>query len=206
MRSVRFISWKSLLGLLVVVIALLLTVFTVSANTRTGNGGDLPAYARIERGESFHNDEWAVIIFYRPPDCVPDDFNLLDFYDFEHAFECTPPTTDGFIVWSGEPGVSNPIQVRLHENGLVPVWFVNWGELQGAIADDILTVPELEALPSLQIGFADNYSETLHPTSEDVAIPMINYFATGSLLDGRSFYVHALLVTDRVTEVKIILE
>ena len=52
----------------------------------------------------------------------------------------------------------------------------------------------------------DSDSGPLHPTSEDVAVPMINYFANGSLQDGGSFYVHALLVEGRATQIRIILD
>jgi hypothetical protein len=35
--------------------------------------------------------EWAAIAFYRPPACVPDDFNLLDFFD-PNAMDCPSVT------------------------------------------------------------------------------------------------------------------
>jgi len=171
------------------------------ANVRTEGGGDVPFYARIEPGEIYHTDEWAAIVFYRLPECVPDDFNLLDFYDFG-AFGCAPPTTDGFFIWSGEPYSSAPIQIQLHGLGAVPVWFVSWPELQDAIADDSLTMPELEGMPSLLIGSASFYKETLHPTDR-AQVPMINYVAHGSLESGESFKVHATLVTVGVTHVQI---
>jgi hypothetical protein len=187
---------KRILVFVLVAAALLLTASGAFANTRTGGGGDMPFYARIEREFIVQDNEWAAIIFYRPPECVPDGeppyesaFNLLDTLDF-NAFACTPPTTDGFAIWAGEPWVSPPIQIKLHENGLVPVWFVDWGELQAAIADDVLTMPELEGLPSLLVGAAENYSEVLHPTDAH-NVPLIDYVAQGSLEDGRSFFVHA---------------
>lgn len=188
---------KRMLVFALVISALLLTASGAFANTRTGGGGDMPFYARIEREFIAHDNEWAVIIFYRPPECVPDDFNLLDTIDF-NAFACTPPTTDGFAIWAGEPWVSPPIQIRIHEDGLVPVWFVGWDELQAAIADDVLTMPELEGLPSLLVGAADNYSEVLHPTDAH-NVPMINYVARGYLEDGRSFFVHAHAVFSLMT-------
>jgi len=184
-----------------VILALAVFPIAVFANTRTGGGGDLPFYARIERGEILHNDDWAAIIFYRPPDCVPEDFNLLDIMDFT-AFDCTPPTTDGFIIWDGEPWLSAPIQIKLHGLGTVPVWFVSWPELEPAVADDNLTIVELSGLSSLLVGTADIYTETLHPTGV-VKVPMIEYVAKGSLVNGQSFRVHALLITDRITNVQV---
>ena len=42
----------------------------IYANLDGGGGGFIP-----------HTDVWAVVFFYRPPECVPVDFNLLDFID-----------------------------------------------------------------------------------------------------------------------------
>lgn len=182
----------SLLLLSTLAAFLLISPSGAQANTRTGGGGDLPYYARIEQGEAFHNDEWAAIIFYRPTECVPPGFNLLVFYDFENAFGCTPPTTDGFIVWDGEPGNSNPIQIKLQGLGAVPVWFVSWPELQAAMANDYLDIGELAGLPSLMTGSASFYNETLHPTGA-ANNPMINFVARGELEDGQPFFVHAVL-------------
>ena len=189
--------------LVFVLVILALAAFPVAvfANTRTGGGGDLPFYARIQRGEILHTDDWAAIIFYRPPECVPVDFNLLDIMDFA-AFGCTPPTTDGFIIWQGEPWLSDPIQIKLHGLGTVPVWFVSWSELEAAVADDDLSITELSGLSSLLMGTADFYTETLHPTGV-VKVPMIKFVARGSLENEQSFRVHALLVVDRVTNVQI---
>ena len=169
---------------LIVVIALLLVAPTSYAKVRT-EPADLPYYARIELAYVPHTDEWAAIVFYRLPDCVPDDFNLLGFYDFS-AFSCEC-TTEGFYIWAGEPWVSAPIQAKLQGLGAVPVWFVAWSELQAAIGDGELYMPELEAIPSLLIGSASFYNETLHPAA---VVPMINFMAHGTLDDGRSFEVH----------------
>lgn len=189
--------------IMVVLVVLVLAAFpaTVLANTRTEGGGDLPFYARIERGEILHTDEWAAIIFYRPTECVPGDFNLLDMIDF-NAFACTPPTTDGFIIWDGEPWVSAPIQIKLQGLGAVPVWFVGWGELQAYIADDNLSMLELEGMSSLLKGSASFYNEVLHPTG-GAKVPMINYVAQGNLEDGRTFQVQVLLVAEKATNVQV---
>jgi hypothetical protein len=201
-----FAAPKRALLLLVVVALLLLVASSAYAKIRTPGGGDVPFYARIERGEIFHTDEWAAIVFYRPPQCVPnepgEEFNLLDFYDWDNAFGCDPPTTDGFMIWDGEPGLSDPIQIKLRGLGAVPVWFVAWPELEAAIADDSLIMSELEEMSSLLTGSASFYTETLHPTGV-VQVPMINYVAHGLLDDGRSFKVHVTLVTGSHTDVRI---
>lgn len=171
-------------------VALMLLAFpaTVYAKIRTGAGGDVPFYARIALDETYHTDEWAVIVFYRPPECVPPDFNLLDFFD-PGAFACSPYTTDGFTIWAGEPGISTPIQVNLHGLGAVPVWFVSWPELQGTLADNILTMPELMGMNSLMTGSASFYQEVLHP-SGGAQVSMGEFQAKGLLDDGRQFNVY----------------
>lgn len=196
-----FVAPRRALLLLVVVALLLLVASSAYAKIRTPEGGDLPYYARIQDGEVFHNGEWAAIVFYRPPECVPDDFDLLLFYDFG-AVDCGPPTTDGFIIWYGEPGDTPPIQIKLRGLGAVPVWFVSWPELEAAIADDTLTMAELEGMSSLVTGSASFYTETLHPTGV-VKVPMINYVAHGLLEDGQSFKVHVTLVTESHMDVRI---
>jgi hypothetical protein len=151
--------------ILLTAVVVLSTASITSANTRVP-GGNLPYYARIGRGEIYHTEEWAVIIFYRPPTCIPEDFDLLSFFDIPGAFSCNPPTTTGFEIWPGEPGIGIPSLVELHEQELVPVWFVSWSELRTSISDGTMTILELKALPSLITGYATNYHETLRPTEQ----------------------------------------
>jgi hypothetical protein len=120
MRRPRFgLTLAGLLFLFALTATFLTGPTSVYANTLTeGAGHDLPYYARIEGTEEpFHDEIWAPIAFYRPPECIPNDFNLLDFYDFELAYGCEPPTTDGFMLWEGEPYLSNPQLIKLY--GLV---------------------------------------------------------------------------------------
>lgn len=206
MRPFRFAAFRRVLPFLVVMALLLLAVSIAYASVRTGGGGDPPYYANIEPGYIYHTDEWAAIVFYRPPECVPDgvpyDFDLLDLFDVPGAFGCTPPTTDGFIIWESEPWLSSPIQVSLHGLGAVPVWFVSWPELQAAVADGSLPMSELKAMGSLLTGSASFYQETLHPDG-GAQVPMINFVAHGTLQDGRSFQVHAKAGPAGVTQVNI---
>ena len=196
-------SWSVLFKLLAVILmlasALLLVVPDGQAKIRT-QGVELPAYARIEHGFAIHTAEWAAIAFYRPTECVPGDFNLLDFFDLA-AFGCTPSTTGGFAIWSGEPWITAPIQMHFYGLGAVPVWFVSWPELEAAMADEMLTMVELEGLPSLLIGSASFYTETLHPSDPSMVVrsPMIEYQAFGLLEDGRSFQVHAAGVSPNLS-------
>ncbi len=199
MQRPRFGLTLAGLLLLFLLAAMLLTgPASVYANTRTEEAGlDLPYYARIEGTEEpFHDENWAPIVFYRPPGCVRDDFNLLEFYDPEFAFDCEPHTTDGFILWEGEPYISFPGLIKLHGLGTVPVWFVEWPKLQEAIADDELLIGELEGLPKL-VGSAGFYNEVLHPGVS------INLVARGALEDGRVFQLHANLLAGGVPNVQL---
>ncbi len=158
-----------------------------------------PFYARVERpysggvdGGVIHTDEWAAIVFYRDPTCVPSDFNLLDFFDIPGAFDCRL-TVAGFEIWKhGPPPLdAAPMHVELREAGTVPVWFVSWAELQAAMADDVLTVDELLALPSLLQGSAASFHETLHPTDGARRGNKLQITASGTLSDGRTFKLTA---------------
>lgn len=78
----------------------------------------------------------------------------------------------------------------MHGLGAVPSWFVSWAELQAAIADDVLTVPELLALPSLRIGSAGFYKQTQQPGPErpqGAGNGKIQIVARGILMNGQSF-------------------
>ena len=150
-----------------------------------------PFYASLERAFIPHTDEWAAITFLRQPGCVPDDFNLLDLFDVPAAFGC-PLTVQGHVIYKNAPPPvdSAPIHVNLHGLGAVPIWFVSWPEMQVALADDVLTVPEILSLPSLQMGLASFFKETQHPGNERPQGPgngKIEITAHGTLADGRTF-------------------
>jgi hypothetical protein len=159
----------------------------------------LPYYARIERGIVIHDGTSAAIVFYRPPVCVPADFNLLDFFDVPGAFACVPMTVEGFQVTKSPP---IPAQSLLRGLGAVPVWFVDWPELEAAVADDAVTITELAALPSLRIGSADSYHETLHPTG-GTKQNKLTLIASGELTAGGEFFLQASEVEGELKHVQI---
>lgn len=151
-----------------------------------------PFYARIERQAAHteiapHTDEWAAIVFYRSPECVPPDFNLMDLFHVPQAFACQL-TIDGFEIWrNGPPPIDfAPMMAVFRGTGSVPIWFVSWPQLQAAVADDNLTLTELMAMDSLIVGSANQFHETLHPTDGAVN-PRLVITARGTLSDGRSF-------------------
>jgi hypothetical protein len=158
-------------------------------------GGGVPAYARIERVDGHvlvHNDgQWAAISFFRQPSCVPEDFNLLDFFDAPRAFECEL-TMEGFEIWRNGPsaGDISPIQTVSFGLGAVPIWFVRVDELEGALADDVLTMAELEGCATLRKGLATYFKETLHPLG-GAQQTKTEVVARGSLASGEAFLFQA---------------
>ncbi len=147
----------------------------------------------MEQAFPFHNEEWAAIVFYREPACVPDGFNLLNFVDVPGAFGC-PLTVAGFEIWeNGPPPLSSdlaPIFSNLHGLGAVPVWFVSWPELREQIADGELTITDLASMASLQVGSASFFDESVHPLG-GIQHPNLSIVAHGRLLAGRSFQFEA---------------
>ncbi len=176
-----------LMALLGLILAALVNVPAANAAERIENAGTVPFYARILEG-----DEWTAIIFYRPTSCVPPDFNLLQFFDFENAGNCGPITTDGFAILGNTPNpFGAPMQLKLKGLGAVPIWFVRTDELGAAAADGVLTIGELAGLPSLVVGTAASYSEVLHPV-EGAKVGKLTVVASGTLTDGRAFQLQVV--------------
>lgn len=173
-------------------------------------GGGGPFYARIERLESgevlVHTDgDWAAITFYRDPETVPGDFNLLDFFDAPRAFD-SPLTVEGFEIWRIAPWLEGadeaPIQVMSFGLGAVPICFVTMTDLRNALLDDVLTVDELLSLSSLKKGSAVYFKETLHP-SQAAQQTKTQIVAKGTLDHGGSFFFQVEETHDQLKHVKI---
>lgn len=162
-----------------------------------------PFYARLSGYEFvgsenvFRTDEWAAIVFYRQPHCVPADFNLLWFFDFSllgvpPASRC-PLTVEGFEIWPAPPGPGiAPIQSVSSGLGAVPIWFVAWSDMQVLLTDRIVTVTELGSAATLRKGLADFYHETLHPPAvgplaQAAQVGFITIEASGSVEGGERF-------------------
>ena len=147
-----------------------------------GESPGAPAYARV--APDLTTDEWAPVVFYRQPSCVPADYNLLRFIAGPRAFAC-PLTVAGQEVWENGPGQDAAPKQSITRGRDVPIWFASASELQAAAGDGVLTIGELSSLESLVMGTAHTYQEVLRPGE----LIVIN--ARGTLADGRAFRLHA---------------
>ncbi len=84
---------QMLLTLLLGVAAISTSIVEAAVRVEVPPAPAIPAYARTDF--FIHNEEWAAIVFYGDPACVPGGFNLLEFYDVPAAFGC-PLTVTGF--------------------------------------------------------------------------------------------------------------
>ena len=170
-----------------------------------------PFYARTNdvTQSVFHDDEWAAILFYRDPGCVPAAFNLVQFFDAPAAFGCAP-TTQGSSLWQGEAFRGAPKIAAASDAGPVPVWFVPMDSMSQALQDGVLTIGELAALDGLLVGYAEQFNETLHPHPLPPELgggghpnPKLILTAYGQLEDGRQFNLHITQVKDEVQAIQI---
>jgi len=152
-----------------------------------------PFYTLVERGFLPHTDDWAPIIFVRDPACVPSGFNLLDQLAVPQAFGCAL-NVEGHVTYKNGPPPIDPApwQVVMRDAGPVPVWFVPWSSLQGAIADDVLTLAELESMPGARKGAATFFEMTqqigvMRP--QGTGNGKIELTARGALDGGQSFSI-----------------
>jgi hypothetical protein len=169
MRKMFLFLAMSLITVFFILTNPLVSMANVRIEFGTGTGTDtvVPAYANLGAimpdgtAWTINTDEWAAIPFYRDPDCVPEDFNLALFFDF-NALDCYS-FMEGLTVWENGPDTDPaPMQVKYRAAEPMPVYFIPWPILQEALEDSELTMPELEGLEGLRIGFATFYTETLH--------------------------------------------
>lgn len=162
--------------------------------------GGVPYYADLAYDFIPTDGDRVAIVFKRSPECIPADFNLLDWLDFSlftPEGPVCPSTVDGFAIFGDPSDLENGIPPRLeHYTGdAVPVWFAPLNAFNAAIADGVLTIGELEGLDGLLMGVADQYTSSIRnadavtggngkrPGSEST-------MAKGKLEDGRSFLLH----------------
>ncbi|MBT8053814.1 MAG: hypothetical protein HKN57_08320 [Xanthomonadales bacterium] len=156
----------------------------------------VPAYARLEllvpNFDVPNNKRWAAIVFYRDPACVPQDFDLGQFFHFPGprglgALGC-PLLVEGHEIWQNGPETDlAPIYVRTR-NAVpnLPIWFVAWNELKPILASGQVFIGDIAGLPSLVRGSADWYEEALYPNGA-AETPGITLLSEGTLEDGGKF-------------------
>lgn len=153
-----------------------------------------PFYVRLEPSASPvpMDNGWAALVFYRDPDCIPADFNLLEFFDAPAAFAC-PVVMSGSSVWAVAPFVGSP-RVATQQGNAVPVWFLPADAMLAALADGHITIGKIAAIPGRMEGVASKFNEVLHPHPLPPHLgggghpnPGIVINAQGRLADGRSF-------------------
>jgi hypothetical protein len=107
-----------------------------------------PFYANFSGTFMPTDGELVGIAFYREPFCIPGDFNLLVQFNAPTAFGCTL-TIEGKRWWHNPATDPFPFQIRFSGLGAVPIYFVDAEELAAAAGDGVLTIGELQTLPSL---------------------------------------------------------
>jgi hypothetical protein len=172
----------------------------------------MPFYSRTEPpasagGYAYHTDEWAAVVFYRDPACVPAGFNLFDFIDIPGAFFCAT-TIEGHALHIEPLGITPP-KMSTIQGDAVPIWFVPWsGAFEQAVEAGMLTMAELSAMPGLIKGVATQFHELL-TSIENHPSPKINITARGEILGGGSFRYNVNytgLTVESVQNVKIVIE
>jgi hypothetical protein len=146
---------------------------------------------------AMHDDEWAVIPFYRTPDHLAADFDLVN--DSDPDWADAQLQIGGFAAYTDD---GHPHHWQVRGLGAVPVVFVKWSELRAAMAEGHLYVGDLAACPSIKYGTASYYLEEnhiygVHPVSH-LAVVM-----RGTLAGGGSFDVKVVEVGLELKQVQI---
>lgn len=145
-----------------------------------------PWYADISREFIPTDGKWVSIVFWREPTSVPEDFNLLDWLDIPRVFSA-PLLLEGKEWWTSDS--PPPIRIRMANIDIVPVYFVRLEELEYEIADDVLTLAELEAFSSLRVGYADHVRYDIRSGYRAGRNDGAMYTASGIVEDGGRFHV-----------------
>lgn len=170
--------------------AVLIPVAITAVALRGGGSGvasvhtdatELPFYARFLDGDIIHDDHWAVIVFYRPPACVPPLANLLAEEASSVAKECGPPTVAGTAGWENGPRIDPaPLELSLTGRGAVPVWLVPWDLLDRLAGDGVVTRRDLLSVQSRIEATAGEFSESSRGA-------LVEMTGSGVLSDGGEF-------------------
>lgn len=128
-----------------------------------------PFYARIAAlGPDvllMESNGTVVIPMMRQVECIDPEFNLLDLYHVPNGFFCPLTLTGRGLIEHNAPMGTFPA-IAYGGGTNMPVWFVESGPLANAMADGVLTLPELETLNPRK-GVASRYEEYNKPRSEE---------------------------------------
>ena len=159
-----------------------------------------PLYMRLatQLNQIYVVDGWVVIAFYREPDCINEDFNLLEQFDVPAAFSCNL-LTSGFVIKERDAGPEVfPILVQ-STGDAVPFWFINQTDFESIASDGMVTITELRNAEHLK-GIATKFHETLKPNFDN---HLVQIKAEGSLTDGRSFRYTLSHVGDETQNIRL---
>jgi hypothetical protein len=123
----------------------------------------IPIYARVGPilNQFFVTGNQLVIPFYRNPECIPDSFNLLNYYDPPAAFGCELMVQGRFVIEKDAEEGQFPIMA--HTTGSeVPIWIVDWTGFQSLRANGAVTIVNLEELNPIK-ATALQFNEYLSP-------------------------------------------
>jgi hypothetical protein len=128
------------------------------------------------------------LVFIRQRDCIPEEFNLLEFFHVgPGGAQSCPLNVEGFQIASQPVGPPTLQHLQNPKEETVPIWFVSREEYLSEIDDGVLKIGDIEQMDSLVLGLATLYEET---QSVLVPQPKATIVAHGLLEDGRSFRIH----------------
>ncbi len=171
-----------------------------------------PMYSRgiATRGVPTELSDWCSSVFYRPPECVPEDFNLLTVVDFDlldasSAAVC-PFVMEGFALWKDgeDPEINRPYywELREAEGATVPLWFFTTEDKYRAIQNGVLKIQEFDKMGSLLKGRARHFREIFNLDAPPGA-RVLEIIASGDLEDGRQFFMHFEAGSDGVEHLTV---
>lgn len=123
----------------------------------------IPIYARVGPilNQFFVSDDQLVIPFYRNPECIPETFNLLNYYDPPVAFGCDLMVGGQFVIEQNAEEGAFPIMAYTTGES-VPFWIVEWSKFQPYIEEGSITIAQIEALNPIKAA-AEKFEEYLSP-------------------------------------------
>lgn len=163
-----------------------------------------PLYARVgpPLNQFLIAGDTLVIPFYRDPECVPRDFNLLEYFHPPFAFACQSTVRGTFLTETPEPAEVFP--ARVHSTGnAVPFWFVSWAAFQAAMADGVVTLGELERLDPIR-ATAHRFEEFLRPRVQEHQVVLEARGTSDE--DRRDFRFHLHHRGDAIVRIELYLE